>query len=150
MNLTRPALAASSSGLGFFGLWCCSTWPSDSTYFNILQVHRMGRFHTIKTRQKSDDFEAPDAINWPTPFFFWGKIILTVIADCALLYSIGEQLLGLQRLVRPHWRQTAATRASRKSLPRSRRNRIDKLRREFVRYRRLLTRRRVLVAICFG
>jgi len=92
-----------------------------------------GVFHTIKTRQKSDDFEAPDAINWPTLFFFWGKVILTVIAHCALLYGIGEQLFGLQQLVRPDRERTAATRASRKSSPRSRRNRIDKLRREFVR-----------------
>jgi len=119
MNLTRPALAESSSGLGFFGLWCCSSWPSDSTYFNTLQVRRMG-------------------------------VILSVIAYCALLYSIGEQLFGLQRLVRPHWGWTAATRASRKSWPRPRGNRIDKLKTEFVRYRRLVTKRRVWLALCFG
>ena len=50
----------------------------------------------------SDDFEAPDATTWPTLFFFWGKVILTVVAYWALLYSIGEQLFGLQRSVRPH------------------------------------------------
>ena len=103
MNLTRPALAASSSGLCLFGLWCCSSWLSDSTYFNTLLSPPHGAFfHTIKTRQKSDDFEAPGAINWPTLFFFWDKVILTVIAYCALLYRIGEQLFGLQRSVRPH------------------------------------------------
>src|SRR5437588_4461531 len=75
---------------------------------------------TLKARQNSDDFEAPDAINWPTLFFFWGKVIFTVIAYCALLYRIGEQLFGLQRSVRPHWGRAAATRASRKSWPRSR------------------------------
>jgi hypothetical protein len=53
-----------------------------------------GVFHTLKARQNSDDFEAPDAINWPTLLFFWGKVILTVLAYCALLYDIGAQLFG--------------------------------------------------------
>jgi hypothetical protein len=57
------------------------------------------RFRHRQTRQTSDDFEAPGAINWPTLFFFWGKVILTVIAYCALLYRIGEQLFSLQRSV---------------------------------------------------
>jgi hypothetical protein len=58
----------------------------------------MGCSRHRQTRQTSDDFEAPGAINWPTLFFFWGKVILTVIAYCALLYRIGEQLFGLQAI----------------------------------------------------
>jgi hypothetical protein len=49
-------------------------------------------FHRLKEREKSDDFEAPDAINWPTLGFFWGKVGLTVIGYGALLYIIGKQL----------------------------------------------------------
>ena len=51
-----------------------------------------GIYHTLKAHQKSDDFEAPDAINWTTLFFFWGKVIFTVIAYYALLYDIGSKL----------------------------------------------------------
>src|SRR3989442_3973722 len=33
-------------------------------------------FHRIQERNKNENFEAPDAINWPTLGFFWGKVIL--------------------------------------------------------------------------
>jgi len=51
-----------------------------------------GIFHRLKERQKADEFEAPDAINWPTLVFFWGKVGLTVIGYSALLYIIGKQI----------------------------------------------------------
>ena len=50
-------------------------------------------FHTIKDRKKDDTSDAPDAINWPTLFFFWGKVILTVVAYCALSYGVSQQLV---------------------------------------------------------
>jgi hypothetical protein len=53
-----------------------------------------GILHTIKERQKIDDFQAPGAINWPTLFFFWGKVAFIVIAYCMLIYAIAKQLIA--------------------------------------------------------
>jgi hypothetical protein len=75
-------------------------WPLVSFIlalgFDLLQYTyksaAWGIFHRLKERAKVDNFEAPDAINWLTLIFFWGKVFLTVVGYGTLLYIIGKQL----------------------------------------------------------
>jgi len=50
-----------------------------------------GILHRLKEKQKADPFDAPDAINWSTLVFFWGKVALTSAAYSCLLYGVAKQ-----------------------------------------------------------
>ncbi len=54
-----------------------------------------GAFGRIKERQvqKSDDFLAPPWLNYPTNVFFWGKLILVVVAYLLLAVALASRLL---------------------------------------------------------
>lgn len=54
-----------------------------------------GVFNRLKEKQDvADDevFHAPPAINWPTLFFFWGKVLFTIAGYAILLSALGAQL----------------------------------------------------------
>ena len=65
--------------------------------FDLLQyaykAAAWGIFHRVMELQKLHEFKAPPAINWPTLFFFWGKVVFTVIAYFMLFYAISKQLI---------------------------------------------------------
>jgi hypothetical protein len=55
-----------------------------------------GIFNRLKELQGTppeQEFHAPAAINWPSLFFFWSKVILTALAYVILICIIGKQLL---------------------------------------------------------
>lgn len=54
-----------------------------------------GIFNGLKEKQqtpKDEEFQAPRAINWPTLFLFWGKVILTTGGYLILLVVLGSQI----------------------------------------------------------
>ena len=57
----------------------------------------LGLYHRIKEYQNTkedDDFIAPRIINWPTIFFFWGKILLISKAYYLILNYLMQQVIN--------------------------------------------------------
>ena len=85
----------------------CLLWPLGllicSATFDLLHYAyasaAWGIFHRLQEKKLKDDpqravveIHAPDAINWLSLFFFWGKTIFTVAAYCFLIAYIARFL----------------------------------------------------------
>jgi hypothetical protein len=85
----------------------CLLWPLGlficSATFDLLHYAyasaAWGIFHRLEEKKLKDDAEratveihAPNAINWLSLFFFWGKTIFTVAAYCFLIAYIARFL----------------------------------------------------------